>query len=149
MLVAPLVVIAAITVSGEAWAQPAGGVDGAAPGTEEMARPSAPDSLIGLPVRLRARDRVVGEVAEVVQSQGRSGLVVQIESQDHRPVLLDADAVEQEGGTLYLAISESALRALPTFESASGEPESAAPGSGKTSPGWGEPQGGPPGKKAQ
>jgi hypothetical protein len=143
MLLPQFVVVSLLVLYGAAWAQPAG----TAPGTETMARPSAPDRLIGLAVRLRERDRIVGEVTEVVARQGRSGLVVQIESQDHRPVLLDADAVEQEGGKLYLGISESALRDLPTFETASGEP--AAPPDGKTAPGWGEPQGGMPGKKPQ
>ena len=119
MLVPPLVVIATLALSGAVLAQP--GLP--APGNEDMARPSAPDRLVGMPVHLRARDRVVGAVAEVAARDGRSGLVVQIDSQDGRPVLLDADAVEQVGGKLYLAISESALRALPTFESASGAAE--------------------------
>jgi hypothetical protein len=149
MLIAPLALIAALAVSGTAWAQAAGSADRAGPGREDMARPSAPDRLIGLPVRLRERDRIVGEVAEVVTRDGRSGLVVQVESQDHRPVLLDADAVEQEGGKLYLAISEAALRELPTFESASGGPGSTTLPFGGTAPGWGAPQGGLPHKKAQ
>jgi hypothetical protein len=115
----PLVTITCLALAAPAWAQQGGR---AGPGNEEMARPSAPDRLVGKTVRLRGEGRAVGEVAEVVDRQGRSGLVVQIASQEKRPVLLDADAVEQEGGTLYLAISEAALRGLPTFESASGAP---------------------------
>jgi hypothetical protein len=145
MLVPRLLVLAALALPGAAWAQAPGETGRATQGGEAV-RPAAPDRLIGLAVRLRERDRIVGEVSEVVEHQGRGGLVVQIESQDHRPVLLNAEAIEQEGGRLYLAISESDLHALPTFEGASGEAGSQTLPFGGTTPGWGEPQGGLPGK---
>jgi hypothetical protein len=95
-------------------------------------------------VRLRERDRIVGEVADVIERNGGIALVVQVEAQDHRPVLLGPDAVEPAGGKLYLKISEAAPRELPTFESGSGEPEGEALPFGGTTPGWGQPQGGLP-----
>jgi hypothetical protein len=146
MLVPRLIVLGILALSGAAWAQAPGEAGRAAQG-DGAARPAAPDRLIGMAVRLRERDRVVGEVAEVVEHRGRAGLIVQIEAQDHRPVLLTAEAIEQEGGKLYLAISESDLNALPTFESASGDAGSQTLPFGGTAPGWGAPQGGLPGKK--
>jgi|SRR5689334_15738792 len=114
-----LVLVAILAFHAPAQAQSSAG--GQSTGSQQ-----APGGLIGLAVRVRERDRIVGEVADVIERNEGIGVVVQIEGQDHRPVLIGPDALEREGGKLYLTISESDLRDLPTFESGSGQPDSSS-----------------------
>lgn len=147
----PIVIAAAIAVlaaPGGALAQSAAQEPASQQQEALQVRPAAPPSrsdLIGKEVRLRDRDRVIGEITDVLEQDGKpASAVIQVEERNE-PVLIDLRAIEQQGGKLMLVLSDQELKTLPVYRGPGSGRNDGYPGDrphGGITPGWGAPEGG-------